>query len=84
MAKSKIITGLKEAVRHARAQNGHPLDTCKCGDYRRDHKDGHGPCVFNHTRGGPHGDSQCLRFRLSRPAEEGRPVPPHGSGPDNQ
>ena len=88
MARSKVIEGLKDAVRHARAENGNPHDVCKCGDYRRDHKDGYGPCVFNAYEGGPHGDSRCRKFRLSKTAEEGgdlgRPVPPHGSGPDNQ
>ncbi len=46
------------------------FDTCACGDYRRDHKDGAGACIFNHTPGGPHGQNQCATFRLHKAATE--------------
>lgn len=41
-----------------------PLDACVCGDYRRDHKDGTGPCKFN-ARGWDlcHAGQDCLQFR---------------------
>lgn len=51
------------------ARQTHPLDTCKCGDYRRDHP-GDGPCNFNSddSRGAngsaSHGFQPCLGFRL--------------------
>lgn len=42
-----------------------PNDTCECGDYRKDHVDGVGPCRFN---GGGfdllHCGQDCHRFRL--------------------
>ena len=44
------------------------FDTCACGDYRKDHKDGDGPCAFNHIPGNVHGQSQCFKFRLSKTA----------------
>jgi hypothetical protein len=41
------------------------LDTCVCGDYRRDHVDGHGPCRFNGRIFDPcHADQDCNSFRL--------------------
>lgn len=65
------------------------FDMCACGDYRKDHRDGTGPCAFNHIPGNVHGHSQCMQFRLFREAADiplpyetpGRPVPPRGSGP---
>jgi len=42
----------------------HPLDECECGDYRRDHLNGTGPCTFN--KGAfdlTHGGRDCLKFR---------------------
>ena len=50
------------------------LDTCYCGDYRRDHVDGEGRCKLN---GLGHGYSgyQCLKFRLAKPAAEARADP---------
>lgn len=69
MARSLVIEGLKEAVRHARAQNGKPYDVCKCGDYRRDHKDGHGACMFNGTEFDlTHGGKDCRKFHLASAA----------------
>jgi len=42
----------------------HPLDTCHCGDYRRDHPGG-GPCTFNDGgRDLTHGFKDCQSFRL--------------------
>jgi len=47
------------------------FDECDCGDYRKHHKDGVGPCCFN---GGypdlTHGFKDCLSFRLCRAAKE--------------
>lgn len=49
----------------------HPLDTCECGDYRRDHLDGDGPCNFNDGgRDLCHGFRDCKAFRLSKRYEE--------------
>ena len=49
-----------------------PLDSCECGDYRRDHPND-GPCLFNdgkcgHGYGGDghHGTGRCERFRLQQ------------------
>ena len=39
------------------------FDACRCGDYRHQHKDGRGPCVFNGR--GPdacHGNEDCMKF----------------------
>lgn len=41
----------------------HPLDVCVCGDYRRDHKNGTGPCTFGLDLS--HGFTACNEFRLS-------------------
>lgn len=47
-----------------------PLDTCDCGDYRRDHKGGTGACAFNRERPRYEGDDghmgagACHQFRL--------------------
>lgn len=49
------------------------FDACECGDYRWHHKNGVGACIFNSTPGGPHGDRQCLRFRIFRVADA---IPP--------
>lgn len=49
------------------------FDLCHCGDYRKDHKDGTGACVFNHTPGNVHGSAKCMQFRISREAAE---IPP--------
>lgn len=48
---------------------GHALDTCYCGDYRRDHKGGVGACNFNPDRGdrdGHFGAGRCDAFRLAK------------------
>lgn len=45
-----------------------PLDTCVCGDYRRDHENGSGPCLHNKPRDLTHGYLDCMSFRLSRRA----------------
>jgi hypothetical protein len=39
------------------------LDICKCGDYRRDHKNGVGAC--RQADDITHGFKRCRRFRLS-------------------
>ncbi len=46
------------------------FDTCKCGDYRRDHVDGIGPCRHNKPRDMTHGYKDCTEFRLSSEATE--------------
>lgn len=48
-----------------------PKDVCVCGDYRDQHKDGSGVCVFSvGNRGDGHfGAGRCERFRLSKPVE---------------
>jgi len=40
-----------------------PLDVCVCGDYRRDHENGTGPCTFGLDLS--HGFTDCAEFRLS-------------------
>lgn len=40
----------------------HPLDTCYCGDARRDHVDGTGRCLMPDDL--THGFQPCTRFRL--------------------
>jgi hypothetical protein len=47
------------------------FDTCTCGDYRRDHKDGTGRCCMPDDL--THGFEPCLSFRLVKAATE---VPP--------
>ncbi len=43
------------------------LDECECGDYRRDHNDGAGPCRFNRSGFDVcHTDRDCMSFRLAR------------------
>jgi hypothetical protein len=44
-----------------------PHDTCRCGDYRRDHPRG-GPCIFGSSHGIPRDqpEAHCAGFRLSR------------------
>lgn len=47
----------------------HALDTCECGDYREDHKDGHGICIFSanaRVGDGHFGAGKCEKFRLAR------------------
>lgn len=46
------------------------FDTCLCGDYRRDHKGGSGPCLHNKPRDLTHGYRDCDTFRLSQEATE--------------
>lgn len=49
------------------------LDVCTCGDHRRDHQDGVGPCIFNenHNNGGlSHGYVRCEAFVLFQHAKE--------------
>ena len=47
--------------------NAHPLDICHCGDYRRDHKNGVGACIFSTgSRGDGHfGSGRCEVFNLT-------------------
>lgn len=46
------------------------LDVCECGDYRRDHRDGVGPCRFNgQYEYDCHAGKKCLRFRLLHTAD---------------
>ena len=53
-------------------RNAHPLDICHCGDYRSDHKNGTGPCIFSiGSRGDGHsGAGSCELFRLSHRYEQ--------------
>jgi hypothetical protein len=45
------------------ADNLHDLDVCQCGDYRRSHKEGIGPCNLNSLGHGVPG-YQCEKFVL--------------------
>lgn len=47
----------------------HPLDICYCGDFRKDHKDGTGACIFSGGwRGDGHsGAGRCDRFVFAYP-----------------
>ncbi len=46
--------------------HGHPLDSCECGDYRRDHENGTGPCKFNRAGFDEcHANENCTAFVLS-------------------
>lgn len=45
----------------------HPEDECECGDYRRDHEDGHGRCRMPDDL--THANAPCLSFRLAFPHE---------------
>lgn len=49
-------------------RSAHPLDICYCGDYRKDHKNGMGACIFNSgSRSDGHfGSGTCEKFRLDR------------------
>ena len=49
-------------------QHDHPYDVCKCGDYRRDHKDSVGPCRHNKLNDLTHGMQDCTKFRFASPA----------------
>lgn len=40
-----------------------PYDICACGDYRRDHDGGTGPCTFPADRVAGH--EPCRRFQLA-------------------
>jgi hypothetical protein len=47
--------------------NAHPEDICYCGDFRKDHKDGTGRCIFNdEVRDGHGGAGPCYQFRLAQ------------------
>jgi len=47
----------------------HLLDICRCGDYRKDHKDGEGICIFTtgSRKDGHFGAGRCDAFLLSKP-----------------
>jgi hypothetical protein len=49
--------------------NPHPNDECECGDYRKDHVGGIGPCRHNKPRDLTHGYKDCTSFRLAFPHE---------------
>lgn len=40
-----------------------PYDICECGDYRRDHEGGTGPCTFPPERIAGH--EPCRGFRIA-------------------
>jgi len=44
--------------------SGRDLDECACGDYRYQHRDGHGKCKVCGDSRAPY--DGCTRFRLSR------------------
>lgn len=46
----------------------HPLDVCRCGDFRHQHEGGTGRCKLG-SRCTPFG---CRRFRMEQPAEKYR------------
>lgn len=48
---------------------GHPFDICYCGDFRKDHKDGTGACIFSiDSRSDGHsGAGRCDRFVFAYP-----------------
>lgn len=46
----------------------HPQDICRCGDYRRSHRGGIGPCGLNSLGHGVPG-YRCTEFRLLKYAE---------------
>lgn len=59
----------------------HPLDTCDCGDCRKDHAGGNGGCKFtpdpdhDKVNDGHFGSGRCDSFRLARRHEaNGRSV----------
>jgi hypothetical protein len=62
MAKSKIITGLKEAVRHAREMNRLPIECCECGIKQDEWYDWAGGSFANiyERRGKPYCDSHLM------------------------
>ena len=43
----------------------HPEDECECGDYRRDHENGHGRCRMPDAL--THANKACFSFRLAFP-----------------
>lgn len=49
--------------------SGHPLDECTCGDYRRDHDGGSGPCKVCQALNPPWLD-KCLAFSLRAAATQ--------------
>lgn len=61
-------------IQDSAVPNDDPLDLCFCGDYRRDHKDGKGACIFSvGSRGDGHfGSGYCDAFRLHRRARQER------------
>jgi hypothetical protein len=53
-------TGALASPRWPAARN--PYDICVCGDYRRDHEGGTGPCTFSADQVAGH--EPCRGFRL--------------------
>lgn len=52
------------------------FDCCVCGDYRKDHKGGTGPCAFNNdykSGGLTHGFKKCLSFMFAKAADPNDP-----------
>lgn len=45
-------------------------DQCECGDYRKDHVDGVGPCKYNNPNDLTHGMEDCVAFRLAGQCDE--------------
>lgn len=48
--------------------DNHPLDVCKCGDFRREHSGGVGRCRMPNDAS--HGFKTCELFRLDHDAAE--------------
>lgn len=60
-----------KAVLGMQTAEPHDLDTCECGDYRKDHAGGAGGCIFTpnpdeaHLGDGHSGAGPCHSFRLA-------------------
>lgn len=52
--------------------DAHDLDTCMCGDYRRQHVNGAGRCMLNELCT----PTPCRKFRLFRPFSSLAQQPP--------
>ena len=65
---NNLVDALNETHLAEPAQFTHPLDQCECGDFRRDHKDGTGACIFSSgSKGDGHsGAGECVQFKLHR------------------
>jgi len=49
----------------------HDLDECQCGDWRRDHENGHGRCRAADDLN--HGFQPCWKFVLAKPFQPKEP-----------